>query len=93
MFTIEDLRREAGGVPPLSAIGLGGLLAATFADVAAHFLSAGHDAHVEGFSAFELAGHIGVLVSMVLILVGVVVDGVRISRARRRAERTRKDVA
>jgi hypothetical protein len=93
MLTIEDLRREAGGVPRLSAIGFGGLLVATVADVGAHVLAAGHDAHESGFTTLELASHVAVLLSMVLILVGVVADGVLTARARRRADRTRKDVA
>lgn len=93
MLTIERLRIDAADVPPLAAIGLGGLLVATVADIVSHVLAAEHDAHERGFAPLELASHVALLVSMVLILVGVVAGGAITARARRRADRTRKDVA
>ncbi len=93
MLTIERLRRTAKEVPLLAGAGLAGLLVAGAADLIAHLQVSVDGGHVHGFSAFEVAAHVGVLVSMVLILVGVVVDGARHSRVRHRARDKRKGVA
>jgi hypothetical protein len=55
---------------------------AGFADVIAH-LEASGDGHLHAHTASEAAAHLAALVSMVVILVGVVVDGARQGRARR----------
>ena len=78
MLTIE-LRSERHW-PVLTKAGLAGLGLAGLADVIAH-----------GFGSAETAAHLGAFVSMVLVLLGVVADGVRTSRARSRARTTRKE--
>jgi hypothetical protein len=62
--------------------------------VAAHLEAAEHAAAGHEHTSEELAAHLGAFVSMVVVFAGVVVDGVRHSRARRpSAGRTREGVA
>ena len=89
MLTIETSRRKARAIPGLIRIGLVVLVVAGFADVTAHLMaaqagqvtSAAHGSgHAGGHTPDELAAHVAVLVGMVLILLGVVVDGVKQTR-------------
>lgn len=81
MFTIERARGLLT-LPLLVKIGLVAMAFAGLADVIAH-LEAPSDGHLHAHTASEAAAHLAGFVSMVVILVGVVVDGVRQSRVRR----------
>jgi len=90
MLTIEPVRQLAT-LPLLVKFGLIVMAFAGFGDVIAH-LEASGDGHLHAHTASEVAAHLTGLVSMVLIFVGVVVDGVRQGRARRAAPAaTRKE--
>jgi len=84
MLLIEAIRCEAARLPVLVRIGILGLAFAGFADVIAH-LEAGDADHLHTRTASELSAHLAGFVSMVVVYVGVVADGVRKSRARRRS--------
>lgn len=81
MFTIESLRHLVA-LPLLVKIGLIAMALAGLADVVAH-LEAPGDGHLHVHAASEAAAHLAGFVSMVVIFVGVVVDGVRQGRDRR----------
>jgi hypothetical protein len=78
MLAIEALVRELGALPVLTRVGLAVLILGGLADLAAHVAivdqAAGHD---HGFTPTEAAAHIVVFAGMVLVLLGVVADGVR----------------
>lgn len=94
MLTIENLRRGAEDVPSPARAGLGGLLVAGVTDLIAHLQVGEVAGHVHQHTSTELSAHLAGFVSMVIVLAGVVLDGVRQQRARRRSpERTRKGVA
>ena len=105
MLTIEANRQRArsarrsrgvGSLPLIARIGLIVLVLGGIADVVAHFgvavgtPDAGHSA---GHTADEIAAHLQVFVGMVLILLGVVVDGIRQTRLGPRASSSRKGVS
>ena len=81
MFAIERIR-ELLTLPLLVKIGLIAMAFAGLADVVAH-LNAPSDGHLHAHAASEAAAHLAGFVSMILIFVGVVIDGVRQSRVRR----------
>jgi hypothetical protein len=81
MFTIQRAR-ELSTLPLLVKIGLIAMALAGVADVVAHLEAAG-DGHLHAHTASEAAAHLAGFVSMVVIFVGVVVDGVRQGRVRR----------
>jgi hypothetical protein len=81
MFTI-DRARELLTLPLLVKIGLVAMAFAGLADVVAH-LEGPSDGHLHAHSAGESAAHLAGFVSMVVILLGVVIDGVRKGRVRR----------
>ena len=92
MLTIETARRDLRSLPALVRAGLAGLVVGGLVDLAGHLQAADGQAHVHAFTPLELAGHVGLLVSMILILLGVVVDGARQTRASLKAlRRTRKE--
>jgi hypothetical protein len=83
------LRPLADGlpVPRLTKLGTAAIAVGLLADAIEHFvLQDAHDALVAGFSAGEHAAHFVALVGMVLVLVGVVADGVTSTRRRGRQE-------
>jgi hypothetical protein len=82
MLSIEKPRSDVARLPLLAKAGLGGMAIAGLADVVAHLESNGHAGHLHVHTSSQVAAHTGVLVSMVLIFLGVVSDGVRRSRAR-----------
>ncbi len=88
MLTLERIRRELGAFPALVRIGLVVMAFAGLADVVAHLEGTGHAGHLHTHAASELSAHAAGFVSMVLILLGVVRDGVRRSRPGRPARRT-----
>lgn len=81
MFTIER-GRELLTLPLLVKIGLIVMAFAGLADVIAH-LEAPSDGHLHAHTASEAAAHVAGFVSMVVIFLGVVIDGVRLGRDRR----------
>jgi hypothetical protein len=98
MLTIERIHREARSLPGLVQVGIVGLVISGLADVIAHLEEGGVASHVAGqvhqHTSPELSAHLAGLVSMVIVLSGVGLDGVRQQRARRRSsERTRKGAA
>jgi hypothetical protein len=93
MLTIEMVRRTAWSLPILVRLGLLGLVLAGIGDVAAHLEAAEHAAAGHEHTSEELAAHLGAFVSMVVVFAGVVVDGVRHSRARRGSAGRRREGA
>lgn len=93
MLTLDRVRRELPGLPLLARVGLVVLALGGFADVVAHLDSAGHDGHPHAHTSAETSAHLVAFVGMVLILLGVVVDGVRQTRLGRSAGGTTKGVA
>jgi hypothetical protein len=81
MFTIERAR-ELLTLPLLVKIGLIVMAFAGLADVIAH-LEAPSDGHLHAHTASEAAAHLAGFVSMVVIFMGVVTDGVRHGRVHR----------
>ena len=93
MLAIQSIGREVARLPFLVRIGILGLAFAGFADVIAHLEAADAD-HLHAHTTSELAAHLAGFVSMVVVYVGVVVDGVRKNRASRHsAGRQDKGVA
>ena len=80
-----------GAIPLLARIGLVVLVFGGFADLTAHVAAFGPAAgtggtadHTGGHTPDEVAAHVVVFVGMVVILLGVVVDGAKRSRLARR---------
>lgn len=90
MLTVERIRRELPGLPLLARLGLVALLLGGFADVVAHLDSAGKVSHLHEHTSAQISAHLGAFMGMVLILLGVVVDGVRQTRLGRSAGGTSK---
>jgi hypothetical protein len=91
MLTLERVRREAPRLPTLVKLGVVALALSGFADLIGH-IDAGFAIEPIGqqypFTPAEATAHLAVFVSMVLILAGVVLDGVRRSRLRRQSTRS-----
>ena len=90
MLTLDRLGRDVSASPGLVKIGVIGLLLSLLDDLSLHLASGSllePISHVHAFTPDELAAHLMAFVSMVVIFVGVVVDGVRRSRARQPAAR------
>lgn len=85
MLVVERTLRIVAALPTLVRIGLVGLAFAGLADVVAHLeattSAVAGDGHQHTTAEYE--AHFAGFVSMVLIQVGVVADGIRRSRARR----------
>lgn len=93
MLTLERVGRELPGLPLLARLGLVVLVLGGFADVVAHLDSASNVGHLHEHTSAEISAHLAAFMGMVLILLGVVTDGVRLNRIRRSADRTSKGVA
>jgi hypothetical protein len=79
-------------IPRSTKVGIVTIVAGLAADLAEHGLvSHAHDALVEGFPVGEHAAHLLVLVGMVLVLVGIVADGVRSAGRSSRPEGSSRD--
>ena len=91
MLMIERGGRLLGDLPAAARWGLGILAFGGLADLVAH-LGAPADS-VASHAADQASAHLIVFVGMVLIVSGVVLDGVRQSRARRARGQPRKGVA
>ena len=82
MFIIERLWRDAKAVPLVVQVGVVALVLSGAADIVLHAITpevAGHDVHTPP----QLAAHFAGMVSMVVILLGVVLDGARRTSYRR----------
>ncbi|HEU0245180.1 MAG TPA: hypothetical protein VFQ75_14860, partial [Candidatus Limnocylindrales bacterium] len=82
-------RGTAGGptVPALSKLGAVAMAAGLALDLVEHTLVPHlHDAVVAGFPVGEHVAHLVVLIGMVLVLVGILVDGTRTARRLSRQE-------
>lgn len=77
MLTLERARMELISLPLLARVGLVILVLGGLADVVAHLEAASHADHLHEHSASELSAHLIGFVGMVVILLGVVLDGVR----------------
>ena len=94
MLSIERIRTEAHGVPGVTKVGLVGLGFAGLLDLIAHLEANEHVGHLHQHTSAEASAHLAAFVSMVLIYLGVVLEGARQQRARRRsADRPTKGVA
>ncbi|HET9344427.1 MAG TPA: hypothetical protein VFO05_01895 [Candidatus Limnocylindrales bacterium] len=83
MLIIESLRRDWKAVPALVRVGVVGLVLSGVADVVFHAVAPDLASHADAHTTAELAAHLAGLVSMIVIFLGVVTDGVRKSRTRR----------
>jgi hypothetical protein len=86
MLVIEGLRAIAADVarmPRPVHVGMALAVAAFALDVLVHLSPAPHD-HGAGFRPEEHLAHLAGIAAMVLILAGVVIDGVRHNQTRRR---------
>lgn len=84
MLIIEHLRGLTR-LPGLVKVGLVVMAVAGMTDIMAHLEAVDHVGHLHTHTTTETAAHLAGLVSMVVIFVGVVVDGVRQGRLRRSA--------
>lgn len=76
MLTIERVARELRSLPILARLGLVLLLGGGVADVLAHLGTRGAE-HGHEFTSAEVWAHVVAVVGMVVVLLGVVIDGVR----------------
>ena len=83
MLVIERARNELLSLPLIVRLGLVILLVGGLADVVAHLGMAGHADHLHEHTSAELSAHVVGFGGMVVILLGVVTDGVRRSQHRR----------
>ena len=82
MFIIERLWRDAKAVPLVVQVGVVALVLSGAADIVLHAITpevAGHDVQTPP----QLAAHFAGMVSMVVILLGVVLEGARRTSYRR----------
>jgi len=87
MFILERLWRDAKAAPLVVQIGVVALVLSGAADIVLHAINpeiAGHDVHTPP----ELAAHFAGMVSMVVVLLGVVLDGARKTSYRRQMSGT-----
>lgn len=77
MLALERIRTELLSLPFLVRIGLAILVVGGLADVVAHLEAAGPGDHLHEHTASELSAHLIGFAGMVVILLGVVLDGVR----------------
>ena len=75
MLTLEPVTATVAALPRVVRAGLVLLAGGVAADVVAHLAATA--AHGHGFSPAEVASHLVVFVGMVVVLLGVVIDGVR----------------
>jgi hypothetical protein len=94
MLTIERLRTEVRSMPVLTKFGIVALGFSGLLDLIAHLEASEHIGHLHQHTSAEASAHLAAFVSMVLIYLGVVLDGARRARSRRpEAPRDMKGVA
>jgi hypothetical protein len=88
----SELRQSASGgrpVPGLAKVGALVIVLGLLADINEHaFVSHVNDAVIGSFPLAEHAAHFVVLLGMVLVLAGIVADGIRAQRRHARQEGT-----
>ena len=77
MLTLERALRELRTLPAITRIGLVVMALGGLADVAAHLELAGHTERLHEHTASELSAHLIGFVGMVVVLLGIVLDGLR----------------
>jgi len=87
MLIIERLRRDAKAVPLVVRVGVVALVLSGLADIVLHAVTPEVVGAVDHHTPAELAAHFAGFVSMVVILLGVVIDGARRSSTRRAVSR------
>ena len=93
MLTLERVRRESGAFGTVGRLGIATLAFALLVELVAHLEASDHALHGHVHSATAHAAHLGVFVGMVLIIAGVIGDGVRAARLHRSVEHNHKGVA
>src|SRR4029079_7064854 len=95
MLTIDRVSEEVAAFPSLAKVGVVAMAISGLADVIAHLEETGvaeAASHVHEHTALEASAHLGGFVSMVVILLAVVTDGVQRTRARHQAAPSEKGV-
>jgi uncharacterized membrane protein YidH (DUF202 family) len=87
MLSIERIARDARRLPLLAKVGFATVVFGGFADLMAHLESAEHVGHLHVHTSAEMSAHLIVFLGMVLVYLGIVVDGVRRQRDRRATDR------
>ena len=93
MLAIERFGHSLRGLPGAVRLGLAVVGFGAFADLVTHLGVPGAAASGAAHTPDQVSAHLIVFAGMVLIVLGVVVDGARQSRARRPAGRDPKGVA
>jgi hypothetical protein len=79
----DAFRSSRRPLPGSTKLGLAVIAFGLVFDLSEHsFVSHANDAMVAGFPLGEHAAHLVVIVGMVLVLAGIVADGIRINRSR-----------
>ena len=73
-------------IPGISKLGAAVIAVGVLFDLVEHDLSHVGEAHIGAFPIAEHLAHLVVLLGMVLVLAGIVADGVQVERRRRRQE-------
>ncbi len=92
MLTVERLAHDAHRLPFLAKAGFATMALGGVADLLAHLEATDHVGHLHVHTSAELSAHLIVFVGMVLIYLGIVVDGARRQRDRRATGRTSQGV-
>ena len=92
MLTVEQITEDARRLPLLAKAGFATMVFGGFADLMAHLESAEHAGHLHVHTSAEMSAHLVVFVGMVLVYLGIVVDGVRRQRDRRSTDRISQGV-
>jgi hypothetical protein len=85
MLTLDRTRCHVADLPGMVKIGVGGLGFSGLGDVIAHLGASDHVGDLYVHTSAESVAHLAGFVSMVVIFLGVVLDGVRQGRARQMA--------
>ncbi len=92
MLTLERVGRHVRALPLVVRLGLIVLVVGGLADVAAHLDAADHAGHLHEHVQAEFQAHLIGFVGMVVVLLGVVVDGLRRTRPGRSAGNTAREL-
>ena len=87
MLALDRGVRELISLPVITRIGLVIMVVGGLADVAAHLEAAGHTEHLHEHTPSELSAHLIGFVGMVVVLLGILLDGLRRQYVVRQAAR------
>lgn len=76
MSSLQRVAHEAARIPAASKLGFGVMIVGLVVDLLAH-LTVGVDHAHGGATGTELSAHLVVFAGMLIVLLGVIVDGVR----------------